>query len=77
MARNERAGAARLVAGGAEKESVKSFVKSGSAAAGAEARRAVVAAGGFDGVAGVAAVEAIGREQQRRAVAYSRSRGQL
>ena len=70
MARNERTGAARLVAGGAEKESVKSFVKSGSAAGAAEARRAVVAAGGFD-------VEAIGREQQRRAVAYSRSRGQL
>ena len=59
-----------MVAGGAEKDSVKSFVKSGSAAGAAEARRAVVAAGGFD-------VEAIGREQQRRAVAYSRSRGQL
>ena len=77
MARNERAGAARLVAGDAEKESVKSFVKSGSAEGAAEAGRAVVAAGGFDGVAGTAAVEAIGREQQRRAVAYSRSRGQL
>jgi len=77
VARNERTGAACLVSGGAEKESVKSFVKSGSAAGAAEARRAVVAAGGFDGVAGTAAVEAIGREQQRRAVAYSRSRGQL
>ena len=76
MARNDEFGVARLVAGGAEKESVKSFVKSGSVAS-AEARRAVVAAGGFDGVAGIAAVEAIGREQQRRAVAYSRSRGQL
>ena len=76
MARNDEFGVARLVAGGAEKESVKSFVKSGSVAS-VEAGRAVVAAGGFDGVAGVAAVEAIGREQQRRAVAYSRSRGQL
>ena len=31
---------------------MKSFVKSGTAAGAAEARRAVVAAGGFDGVAG-------------------------
>ena len=67
---DDRAGAVHWAAGGAEKESVKSFVKSGSAAGAAEARRAVVADGGFD-------VEAIGREQQRRAVAYSRSRGQL
>ena len=69
MARNDEFGVARLVAGGAEKESVKSFVKSGPVAS-VEAGRAVVADGGFD-------VEAIGREQQRRAVAYSRSRGQL
>ena len=61
-----------MVADGAEKNSVKSFVKSGSAAA--EAGRGAGAAGGA--VNGVA-VEAIGREQQRRAVAYSRSRGQL
>ena len=74
---DDRAGAVHRAAGGAGGEFVRGFVKSGSAAAAAEARRAVVAAGGFDGVAGIAAVEAIGREQQRRAVAYSRSRGQL
>ena len=64
---DDRAGAVHRAAGG---EFVRGFVKSGSAAGAAEARRAVVAAGGFD-------VEAIGREQQRRAIAYSRSRGQL
>ena len=64
---DDRAGAVHRAAGG---EFVRGFVKSGSAAGAAEAGRAVVAAGGFD-------VEAIGREQQRRAVAYSRSRGQL
>ena len=64
---DDRAGAVHRAAGG---EFVRSFVKSGSAEGAAEAGRAVVAAGGFD-------VEAIGREQQRRAVAYSRSRGQL
>lgn len=58
------AAAARRVAGGSEKDSVKSFVKSGAAAAGGRA-------------GGVADVEAIGREQQRRAAAYLRSRGQL
>ena len=67
---DDRAGAVHRAAGGAGGEFVRGFVKSGSAAGAAEARRAVVAAGGFD-------VEAIGREQQRRAVAYSRSRGQL
>ena len=63
--------AARRAVSGREGEFVRGFVKSGSAAA------AVGRGDGAAGVAGIVAVEAIGREQQRRAVAYSRSRGQL
>ncbi len=55
--------------GAAGSDFVNSFVKSALGDEGAS--------GAYAGVASARSVEAIGREQQRRAVAYGRSRGQL
>ena len=58
----ETGGVVLAATAGQNNELVRSFVKSDSAVAEADSVRSV---------------EAIGREQQRRAVAYGRSRGQL
>jgi hypothetical protein len=58
----ETGGVAPVATAGLSNELVRSFVKSSSAVAETDSARSV---------------EAIGREQQRRAVAYGRSRGQL
>ncbi len=71
MTRSKAAGdgaqTARAASSAGGKKFVKSFVKSGSGDSWVDS-----AAG-----AGSVSVERIGREQQRRAVAYGRSRGQL